>query len=406
MKKLFLSLLFIYIINISNAQWKHTSLNKGRVTCIAFSANNIFAGTEMGGLFLASKNDTNWTSINTGLAKNISILSLAISGKNIFAGTSDGVYLSTNYGSSWDSVNTGLTNRNIFSLVISGSNIFAGTMGGVFLSTNNGKSWTSVSTGLTNRELYVFSLAISGTNIFAGTLGKGVYLSKNMGTSWNAVNTGLPIGISITSFAIKEKNIFVGSDALVFLSSNNGASWSKMNNGFLNNTTQINNIAISGNNIFAGTGGDGVYLSINNGNNWSQVNTGIPTGYCIYSLAINDSNIYAGTSDRIYFSAINDIKTIQLKNNISNKIETIKLPPNSGFDIEANEGCFKINKVTGGQVSIIEGNIKQQGNIGPYNLNFGYTPICCPITLDCYTKYTFKNYGNYTAVVELEKIEK
>ena len=45
--------------------------------------------------------------------------------------------------------------------------------GGVFLSTNNGTSWTAVNTGLTNTA--VSALAVSGTNLFAGTGSGGVW---------------------------------------------------------------------------------------------------------------------------------------------------------------------------------------------------------------------------------------
>src|SRR5271157_4520991 len=63
---------------------------------------------------------------------------------------------------------------NISALTVSGSNIFAGTWGaGIFLSTNNGTSWTEVNSGLTNS--YVNCFAVSGTNIFAGTQGGGVW---------------------------------------------------------------------------------------------------------------------------------------------------------------------------------------------------------------------------------------
>ena len=100
---------------------------------------------------------------------------IAISGNNIFAGTSGsgGVYLSTNNGTSWAAVNNGLTNTSVQSLAVSGTNIFAGTQGGVFLSTNNGTSWTAVNHGLTNTS--VLSLAVSGTNIFAGTWGNDIF---------------------------------------------------------------------------------------------------------------------------------------------------------------------------------------------------------------------------------------
>jgi hypothetical protein len=48
-----------------------------------------------------------------------------------------------------------------------------GSGGGVFLSTNNGTSWTLVNSGLTN--ISVYALAVSGTNLFAGPDGGGVW---------------------------------------------------------------------------------------------------------------------------------------------------------------------------------------------------------------------------------------
>ncbi len=61
----------------------------------------------------------------------------------------------------------------IISFAVSGTNLFAGTEGGVFLSTNNGTSWTEVNTGLTSTSVIAF--AASGTNLFAGTPGGGVW---------------------------------------------------------------------------------------------------------------------------------------------------------------------------------------------------------------------------------------
>ena len=57
----------------------------------------------------------------------------------------------------------------VYCFAVSGTNLFAGTGDGVFLSTDNGTSWTAASTGLTNG--YVYALAVSGTNLFAGTYG-------------------------------------------------------------------------------------------------------------------------------------------------------------------------------------------------------------------------------------------
>jgi hypothetical protein len=64
--------------------------------------------------------------------------------------------------------------------------------GGVFKSTNGGTNWSAVNTGLTNT--YVYALAIdpaTPTTLYAGTWGGGVFKSTNGGTNWSAVNTGL-----------------------------------------------------------------------------------------------------------------------------------------------------------------------------------------------------------------------
>src|SRR5229473_2797837 len=91
----------------------------------------------------------------------------AASGSNVFAGTfGGGVFLSTDNGTSWRAVSTGLTNTSIHALTVIGTNVFAGTGGGVFVSTNSGTSWTSASSGMTTAN--VKSLSVSDTILFAG----------------------------------------------------------------------------------------------------------------------------------------------------------------------------------------------------------------------------------------------
>jgi hypothetical protein len=57
---------------------------------------------------------------------------------------------------------------------LSGTNLFAGTdANGVFLSTNNGSSWSAVNAGLA--DTVVDALAIFGTNLFASSYRSGVW---------------------------------------------------------------------------------------------------------------------------------------------------------------------------------------------------------------------------------------
>jgi len=321
MKKLIYSLAFLFIlhnfvfINTCSCQWEPTNGPfAGSVYSLAFSGNNIFAGTG-NNVYLSTINGNNW--IQTALY-NQRINSLAAFGNNIFAGTDSGVYYSANNGSSW--THTSLNNQEIYSLAVSGINIYAGTGGfGVYYSANNGNTW--VQTTLNNQSVH--SLAIDGNNIFAGT-GNGVFLTTNNGNNWTqtALNN-----VTVYSFAISGFNIFAGTANFsglggVYISSNNGVSWSITS---LHNGT-VNALAAEGTNLFAGTFSTGVFLSTNNGLSWINKNQGLGTGI-VFALLITNSYIFAsGIDDEVWRRLYSEIIGIQ---NISGEIP-------SGFQLHQN----------------------------------------------------------------------
>ena len=124
-----------------------------------------------------------WVPMNNGLLGGY-IKSLAIDPANtniIYAVTlSDGIFKSTDSGSSWTAINKGLpydvgSLGGVGSLAIDPTNtniIYAGTYSGVFKSTDGGASWTK--TGLA----FISSLVIDSKNtqtIYAGMVGGGVF---------------------------------------------------------------------------------------------------------------------------------------------------------------------------------------------------------------------------------------
>jgi photosystem II stability/assembly factor-like uncharacterized protein len=169
------------------AQWVQTNGPEGgHINCFAVSGTNIFAGGT-GGVFLSTNNGTNWTT--PSYPNNIGqVLSLAVSGTNLFAGGNHGwVRLSTDNGITWNPRNTGLPIANYGALTFHDGNIFAGSDSGVFRSTNNGLNWTAVNTGLPS-PVRVGSFGSIDTIIFAGTWGNGLFRSTNGGSSWDTVN--------------------------------------------------------------------------------------------------------------------------------------------------------------------------------------------------------------------------
>jgi hypothetical protein len=150
------------------------AVNNGLTTndaiwAITLCGNNLFAGTN-NNIYISSNNGSNWTPVNTGLPIDyFSVSSFAIDGSNIFAGVwGYGIFLSTNNGSSWTEVNNGLTNYGIVSLAISGDTLFAGTdsTGGVWkrsiteiLSTNCSAQFAMIPDTLVEHHYYAVNSA-------------------------------------------------------------------------------------------------------------------------------------------------------------------------------------------------------------------------------------------------------
>jgi hypothetical protein len=137
-------------------------------------SSDIYASTSINGIFRSTNNGSNWT--QTGM-QNGYILALASSytqgNVNIYAGTSVGVYLSSDNGTDWLLENNGLTVTFISTLAVIDSLIFAGAGNNIYLSTNNGTSWVQVYTGATGA--IVDALSTYQQNIFMGIDYGGVW---------------------------------------------------------------------------------------------------------------------------------------------------------------------------------------------------------------------------------------
>ena len=287
MKKLLLSLAFICNGIFTNAQWQQTTLNTHEIYSFAKIGANIFAGTSVG-VFITNNNGSTWTQVNTGML-NIDVKSLYVNGTSLYAGTTTGgAFLSTNNGTAWTDISLASVYTNITAFAAKGNKIFAGTYG-LYVSTNNGGSWTLSLNGLPSDA--ITALLVSGSNIFAGTLQNGVYISTNDGTSWTAVNSGLT-SHDISSLTINGNCIFAGTKSGgIFKSTNNGSSWTAVNNGI--SDMDIESLTVSGTSICAG-GLRKVYYSFDLGANWTENSTGLPNSY-IHALIINNSTLFAAT---------------------------------------------------------------------------------------------------------------
>ncbi|HTY11513.1 MAG TPA: T9SS type A sorting domain-containing protein [Bacteroidota bacterium] len=323
---------FVAGMNPLFAQWQKTDIDSsifgGRyfTTCSnGAGGKNLFVGTKEG-FYLSTNNGLSWSLQDSGYHNVTALVGINTDLVTVYGYNQ--IWLSTDNGTTWNYKNE-LPDEYLYTIAANGTNIFLGSLEyGIWLSTDMFSSLQQSDDGLTNYS--ILSFAFIGTNVFAATQG-GVCLSTNNGNSWAQVDSGLPNPtgsyvpqISVYALVACGSNLFAGVNGDLFLSTNNGASWSE-----LTNISSVNVLAASDGNLFAGTD-HGVFLSTNNGANWMTVNAGL-TDTSVISLAVMGSNLFVQTSvNNVWMRPLSDMIT-SIKghtNQIPNQFELSQNYPN------------------------------------------------------------------------------
>ncbi len=222
------------------------------------------------------------------------------SGPYLFVGTSSGIFRSSDSGTTWTQINTGLTDTIVTALGTMGTYLFAGTdTGGVFLSRDDGANWSPL-LGMTN-VFPVSSFASLDTAMFAATIGGGIFRTTDNGSSWLPVNNGL--ASDTVEALITDGNALISGTYTyggVSRSTDYGATWVDISQGL--SYVYVNSLRTIGSTLFAGTYGYGVYRSTNNGRSWVNPDTGLALYAYVYSLTAQGSTLFAGTPYGVFRS--------------------------------------------------------------------------------------------------------
>jgi PKD repeat protein/photosystem II stability/assembly factor-like uncharacterized protein len=190
---------------------KNTGVNTIGVSCVALSYNNpdtmylgsgdIDAGDAPGyGVLKSTNGGTTWTQITSGMG-NVTVGRIIIDPNNsaiLLASTTSGVYRSTNSGGSWSRTSS-LTSK-ATDLIFKPTNsqiVYSCFSNGLFYkSTDNGLTWSQVTTGLPTTGIQRGQIAVTKADadyvyyvISQGSAFGGLYLSTNSGTSFSTQST-------------------------------------------------------------------------------------------------------------------------------------------------------------------------------------------------------------------------
>ena len=215
--------------------WQQTNGPEGASvsSVVIGSRDQIFVGTDMGGVFRSTDDGEHWTHV--GLA-GLGVKAVAINAQDhlFVGGYESGVWRSTDDGQSWTLGNQGLpAPPSVGALAIGPQgHLFAGTGiyseapgSGIFRSTDNGDSWTFISPELA--DMTIASLAVRDDGVlFAGTVGNGLYRSTDDGDTWT--QSGLT-GLDVHGLAIEpDGDLFAATWCDVYRSTDGAQSWASV----------------------------------------------------------------------------------------------------------------------------------------------------------------------------------
>jgi len=183
--------------------------------------------------------------------------------------------------------------------------VYAGTTNGVYKTTDGGYSWARI--GLAGSD--VRALAAGPQVVYAGTLGLGVFKSEDGGGTWRPVNAGIPADSWVFALAMdpqQARTVYAGSSGTgAYRTTNGGALWAVKNTGLEGTRLRISRMLVDPGDrrtVYATLWGDGIYRSTDGGDHWIAINGNL-SGQALYAYAIavgpgrkpQDRWLYLGT---------------------------------------------------------------------------------------------------------------
>ncbi len=239
-----------------------------------------------------------------------------------YAGTTSGIFKSTDFGDTWVPSNSGISNGTVQTLISNNGELFAGVINNptaIYKSSDAGNSWVNSAQGLAPASS-ARSLVSKGQYVFAGMREDGIYRSPDNGDSWKKTDTGNVNLKNAIVFTMKVKNnaLIAGTNKGMFRSTNNGNTWATITDGFPSGATYfaVFSITISGNNLVAAVQLDapsfqsGIYYSTNDGLSWTLSNLSMGSVNAVGSNGLGTCLTVVstiGTQNGLYRSTDNGI---------------------------------------------------------------------------------------------------
>jgi photosystem II stability/assembly factor-like uncharacterized protein len=239
----------------------------------------VWGDPHYGGVFATQGARGAWIRLGEGLGGR-QVLSLALMGETILAGTDDGIFARTPEATAWTRLPTLVEGREVHPrvtelLALPPHRLLASTSNGMLRSRDQGRTWTQPTLGNAGE---VSGLAVSPRDpdrVVAATQ-LGFFRSKDGGDTWRQVSCGLDGAMphALAFVPSDDRVLFATTTGGLFRSGDQGATWRRVSGGIPH--SDLTGIAVQsdGRTIYASdfTWG-GIFRSVDGGSRWDRMPT-------------------------------------------------------------------------------------------------------------------------------------
>ena len=266
------------------ATWRLATSKQLVVNSIVRTRDAILLGCDAAGVLRSEDGGRSFTASNEGFAEQlVSRLLFDSAAGRLIAGIMgdrhhSGVLVATRPEGPWTRLGEGLEGREVLSLALAGGEVLAGTDDGLFLSVSHCGTWRRLPTLVGGVDLHPRGADVAaGDGWLLAATNRGLLRSSDRGATWQRHGLGLAESVTAVALSARDPQLALATTPLgVFKSRDGGATWQPLAAGVGSGAIRALRFLPGDDRIvFAATRG-GLLRSTDGGRSWERRGAGLP----------------------------------------------------------------------------------------------------------------------------------
>ncbi|MDP2302559.1 MAG: T9SS type A sorting domain-containing protein [Ignavibacteria bacterium] len=303
---LFSHLFFLFLVQVTSAQWQHVFNPGSRILSIKQIEDRIYLGTEDYGAWLSKNDGLDWINLPTAsLIGSYDIKDFEFDGQSVWIGSIGGsIIYSANGETNWQVFENGFTTQTLISRLIKiGDTLFAAhstdiglQVSGIYKTHINSANWEISGIGFPDRLYSISSFILTNSNfMYVGAQGNGqkgnLFVSKNSGKNWHP--KFVENYFDVNCLTTNSINIYAGTGNGIYHTTEEDSIWKNYSDdlkGFFVDDIVYNNAI-----LYAAIENMGLICSNDDGKTWKNITYNLPLeNDYISKLYFSNEHIYVG----------------------------------------------------------------------------------------------------------------